>query len=206
MNLFYRLLISICINNCVYSQIHIKSTYLRTHAFCNFVNLGCKDIKSFPVFLFWYYFSRTICWSFLYLQIVIIGTIMWQKIGISVFVGIGSLLIIALAVQGTFSLLSRRIRALIAPLTDRRVQLMSELVAGIQVSPGYLISYFTLEWWVKTLTFKSTWNIVSSSTRKQLCEKQIYKMALVSGGEDVRLGETIQQDRVGDQRARDQED
>jgi len=31
--------------------------------------------------------------------------------------------------------------------------------------------------------------------------KQIYKMALVSGGEDVRLGETIQQDRVGDQRA-----
>jgi len=61
------------------------------------------------------------------------GTIMWQKIGISVLVGIGSLLIIALVVQGTFSLLSRRIRAMIAPLTDRRIQLMSELVAGIQV-------------------------------------------------------------------------
>ncbi|KAG5307336.1 MRP4 protein, partial [Acromyrmex insinuator] len=70
-------------------------------------------------------------------QIIIMGTIMWQKIGISVLVGIGSLLIIALLVQGTFSLLSRRIRAMIAPLTDRRVQLMSELVAGIQVVKMY---------------------------------------------------------------------
>ncbi|KYN05541.1 Multidrug resistance-associated protein 4 [Cyphomyrmex costatus] len=70
-------------------------------------------------------------------QIIIIGTIMWRKIGISVLVGIGSLLIIALAVQGTFSVLSRRIRALIAPLTDRRVQLLSELVAGIQVVKMY---------------------------------------------------------------------
>ncbi|XP_011877750.1 PREDICTED: multidrug resistance-associated protein 4-like isoform X2 [Vollenhovia emeryi] len=65
-------------------------------------------------------------------QIVIIGSIMWEKLGYSVLVGIGSLLIIALVVQGIFSLLSRRIRAMIAPQTDRRVQLMSELVAGIQ--------------------------------------------------------------------------
>lgn len=67
---------------------------------------------------------------------------MWRKIGISELVGIGSLLIIALIVQGTFSLLSRKIRAMVAPLTDRRVQLMSELVAGIQVSSKYFINYF----------------------------------------------------------------
>ncbi|XP_011877749.1 PREDICTED: multidrug resistance-associated protein 4-like isoform X1 [Vollenhovia emeryi] len=70
-------------------------------------------------------------------QIVIIGSIMWEKLGYSVLVGIGSLLIIALVVQGIFSLLSRRIRAMIAPQTDRRVQLMSELVAGIQVVKMY---------------------------------------------------------------------
>lgn len=63
---------------------------------------------------------------------------MWRKIGISVLVGIGSLLIIALLVQGNFSMLSRKFRAMIAPLTDRRIQLMSELVAGIQVLPGLL--------------------------------------------------------------------
>lgn len=71
------------------------------------------------------------------IQIVIVGTIMWRKIGISVLVGIGSLLVISLIVQGNFSVLSRKIRAMIAPLTDRRVQLMSELVAGIQVVKMY---------------------------------------------------------------------
>ncbi|XP_011635942.1 multidrug resistance-associated protein 4-like [Pogonomyrmex barbatus] len=70
-------------------------------------------------------------------QIVIIGYVMWDKVGISLFVGVGSLLIISLIVQGSVSLLSRSIRAMIAPLTDRRVQLMSELVAGIQVVKMY---------------------------------------------------------------------
>ncbi|XP_071557590.1 ATP-binding cassette subfamily C member 4-like [Temnothorax nylanderi] len=71
------------------------------------------------------------------IQVTVIAIIMWQKVGISVLVGIGSLLIIALVVQGTFSVLGRRIRAMIAPLTDRRVQLMSELVTGIQVVKMY---------------------------------------------------------------------
>ncbi|XP_011149209.1 multidrug resistance-associated protein 4-like [Harpegnathos saltator] len=71
------------------------------------------------------------------IQVVTVTYIMWQKIGISTFVGIGSLLIITLPIQGTFSLLSRSIRAKIAPLTDRRVQLMSELIAGIQVVKMY---------------------------------------------------------------------
>lgn len=112
---------------------------------------------------------------------------MWRKIGISVLVGIGSLLVISLIVQGNFSVLSRKIRAMIAPLTDRRVQLMSELVAGIQVLPEYLISYFK-----------------NSQTNGD--ERTCWIVILVSGGEDVRLGETVQQDRVGDQEAGDQED
>ncbi|XP_014467785.1 PREDICTED: multidrug resistance-associated protein 4-like [Dinoponera quadriceps] len=71
------------------------------------------------------------------IQLVTVTYIMWQKIGISTFVGVGMLLIITLPIQGTFSLLSRNIRASIAVLTDRRVQLMSELIAGIQVVKMY---------------------------------------------------------------------
>lgn len=64
---------------------------------------------------------------------MVVATIMWHKIGVSSLVGVGSLLIIVIPIQGTFGILSRNIRAKIAPLTDRRVQLMSELIAGIQV-------------------------------------------------------------------------
>ncbi|KAG5324088.1 MRP4 protein, partial [Pseudoatta argentina] len=61
-----------------------------------------------------------------------IRTIMWQKVGISSLVGIGTLLIIVLPGQETLSFLNLKLRTMIAPLTDRRVQLMSELIAGIQ--------------------------------------------------------------------------
>ncbi|XP_011701755.1 PREDICTED: multidrug resistance-associated protein 4-like, partial [Wasmannia auropunctata] len=86
------------------------------------------------------------------IQLVIIGTIMWQKIGISVLVGIGSMLFIAVIIHGSSSWLSRRIRAMIAPLTDRRVQLMSELVAAIQV--------------VKMYAWEKSFSKIVSNTRK----------------------------------------
>ncbi|XP_014467786.1 PREDICTED: multidrug resistance-associated protein 4-like [Dinoponera quadriceps] len=71
------------------------------------------------------------------IQIMLVTYIMWQRAGISCFVGVGLLLFITLPIQGSFSFLSRNIRAVIAPLTDRRVQLMSELIAGIQVVKMY---------------------------------------------------------------------
>ncbi|XP_071641737.1 ATP-binding cassette subfamily C member 4-like isoform X2 [Temnothorax longispinosus] len=96
------------------------------------------------------------------IQIMIIGTIMWQKIGISVFAGIGMLLIITLVAQGTFNLLIPKIRAMIATLTDRRLQLMSELVAGIQVVKMYVwekpfskIVSMTRELEIKEIKFSS---------------------------------------------------
>ncbi|XP_036143719.1 multidrug resistance-associated protein 4 isoform X2 [Monomorium pharaonis] len=71
------------------------------------------------------------------LQIAIAGYIMWQKIGFSTLVAIGLLLITVLIVQGFFSILNHKLRTMIAPLTDRRVQIMSELVTGIQVVKMY---------------------------------------------------------------------
>ncbi|KAG5310983.1 MRP4 protein, partial [Acromyrmex insinuator] len=69
---------------------------------------------------------------YFYLQTAIIGTIMWQKVSISSFVSIRTLLIIVLSGQGTLSFLNFKLRTMIASLTDRRMQLMSELIAGIQ--------------------------------------------------------------------------
>lgn len=58
---------------------------------------------------------------------------MWQSIGIYTLIGFGSLLLLTIPIQAYASILSGKLRASIAGLTDRRVQLMSELVAGIQV-------------------------------------------------------------------------
>ncbi|XP_072762869.1 ATP-binding cassette sub-family C member 4 [Anoplolepis gracilipes] len=96
------------------------------------VNLLSNDVNRFDLL--------TVFLNYIWImpiQIIIVGYIMWQKVGISIFVGIGLLLIISLPIQGTFSLLSHNIRAKIAPLTDRRVQLMNELIAGIQVIKMY---------------------------------------------------------------------
>ncbi|XP_011877743.1 PREDICTED: multidrug resistance-associated protein 4-like [Vollenhovia emeryi] len=72
------------------------------------------------------------------IQVVIITSLMWQKIGISTLVGVGLQLTIALMVQGIFSWINYKIKVKIMLLTDRRVQLISELVAGIQIMKMYV--------------------------------------------------------------------
>ncbi|XP_043261450.1 uncharacterized protein LOC122402590 [Colletes gigas] len=71
-------------------------------------------------------------------QIIIIAVIMWQRIGISTIVGIGALLVMTIPVNTVSVRVSRKLRGMIARLTDRRVQLMNELVAGIQVIKMYV--------------------------------------------------------------------
>ncbi|KAH0534630.1 hypothetical protein KQX54_006034 [Cotesia glomerata] len=71
------------------------------------------------------------------IQIVVVGYIMWQSIGIYTLIGFGSLFLLTIPIQAYASILSGKLRASIAGLTDRRVQLMSELVAGIQVIKMY---------------------------------------------------------------------
>ncbi|XP_011877748.1 PREDICTED: probable multidrug resistance-associated protein lethal(2)03659 isoform X2 [Vollenhovia emeryi] len=97
------------------------------------MNLLGNDVNSFDQ-LMWY---LNFIWI-MPIQIAIIGTVMWQKINTSTIVSVGLLLIIALVVQGTVSLLNRKVKATVVPLTDRRVQLISELVAGIQVMKMYV--------------------------------------------------------------------
>lgn len=59
---------------------------------------------------------------------------MWAMIGVSTFLGIACLLLISFPVQGCFPIMSKRLRAKLAKLTDTRVQLMSEFITGIQVT------------------------------------------------------------------------
>ncbi|XP_050461230.1 ATP-binding cassette sub-family C member 4-like isoform X2 [Cataglyphis hispanica] len=117
----------------VYRKIlRLSQTSLSQTGAGQIVNLLSNDVNRFD--------TVSIYLNFIWImpfQVTIMGYIMWQKIGGSIFVGIGLLLIICLPIQGTFSLLSRNIRAMIAPLTDRRVQLMNELIAGIQVIKMY---------------------------------------------------------------------
>ncbi|KAG5307302.1 MRP4 protein, partial [Acromyrmex insinuator] len=54
-------------------------------------------------------------------EIAIIGTIMWQKVDISSFVSIETLLIIVLLGQGILTFLNLKLRTMIASLTNRRV-------------------------------------------------------------------------------------
>lgn len=63
-----------------------------------------------------------------------IGYVMWQSVGIPAFVGIGVLLIQTIVLQGYLSKLSVKLRSEVAAKTDERVQLMSELISGIEVT------------------------------------------------------------------------
>ncbi|XP_043486989.1 probable multidrug resistance-associated protein lethal(2)03659 [Polistes fuscatus] len=63
--------------------------------------------------------------------------IMWTMVGNSVFIAIGCFLLISLPIHGYFPILSNRVRASIAILTDKRIQVMSEFINGIQVIKMY---------------------------------------------------------------------
>ncbi|XP_043679996.1 ATP-binding cassette sub-family C member 4-like isoform X2 [Vespula pensylvanica] len=71
------------------------------------------------------------------IQLVVVTYIMWAMIGVSTFFGIICLLLISFPVQGLFPILSKRLRANLAKLTDTRVQLMSEFITGIQMIKMY---------------------------------------------------------------------
>ena len=72
-------------------------------------------------------------------QVLIVGVIIWQKVGFSTVVGIGTLILMTLPVYTIFVNMSRHLREAIAGLTDKRVQMMNELIAGIQVGSAYSI-------------------------------------------------------------------
>ncbi|XP_046622338.1 ATP-binding cassette sub-family C member 4-like [Neodiprion virginianus] len=71
------------------------------------------------------------------MQVLLLGYMMWQFVGEAALVGIGVMIMQTMPVQGYLSHIAGILRAKIAVKTDERVQLMSELVSGIQVVKMY---------------------------------------------------------------------
>ncbi|XP_034942803.1 multidrug resistance-associated protein 4-like isoform X2 [Chelonus insularis] len=125
------------------------------------VNLIGNDVLRFDlIFLYLNYI-----WI-MPIQLVVVGYIMWQSIRIYSLVALGSLIILTIPVQTYLSKISGNLRALIARLTDRRVQLMSELIAGIQV--------------VKMYAWEKPFSKIVSQTRKLEMDK-IHKSSNIRG-------------------------
>lgn len=58
---------------------------------------------------------------------------MWGSVGVPLLVGVAILLVVAIPLQSTVIYMSNILRAKIATLSDKRIQMMSELISGIQV-------------------------------------------------------------------------
>ncbi|KAJ8684206.1 hypothetical protein QAD02_019998, partial [Eretmocerus hayati] len=96
------------------------------------VNLMSNDVSRFDT-LFQFF---NMVWI-TPIQAILIIYVMWDAIGVLLLVGIAILLIIAVPLQSIVIYASKILRSKIAVLTDKRVQLMSELVSGIQVVKMY---------------------------------------------------------------------
>ncbi|XP_012135510.2 ATP-binding cassette sub-family C member 4 isoform X5 [Megachile rotundata] len=96
------------------------------------VNLLTNDVSRFDEL---FYFL-----NFLWitpLQVIIVAVIIWQQIGILTLAAIAALTIISLPIHSITLSFSGKLRRIIAKKTDKRIQLMNELIAGIQVVKMY---------------------------------------------------------------------
>ncbi|XP_012278420.1 probable multidrug resistance-associated protein lethal(2)03659 isoform X2 [Orussus abietinus] len=125
--------IRIACSSLVYRKtLRLSQSALNDTAAGQVVNLLSNDMNRFEL-LFIYLPS---VWVMPF-QIVVVGYVMWQSVGISCLVGIGVLFALSIPVQGYLSNLGGKFRGRIATKTDRRVQLMAELINGIQVVKMY---------------------------------------------------------------------
>ncbi|XP_046746881.1 ATP-binding cassette sub-family C member 4-like isoform X4 [Diprion similis] len=95
-------------------------------------NLMSNDVARLDFFPF--YFQYVWLMPF---QVILIGYVMWQSVGVASLAGILILIIYAIPFQGYVSNISAKLRSAIAVRTDKRVQFMSELISGIQVVKMY---------------------------------------------------------------------
>ncbi|CAK9798977.1 ATP-binding cassette sub-family C member 4 [Anthophora quadrimaculata] len=71
------------------------------------------------------------------IQVILVASVIWYKVGISSMVGVGALLLMTIPAHSVFIRLNHKLRTVVATLTDKRVQFMNELISGIQVIKMY---------------------------------------------------------------------
>ncbi|GBP41931.1 hypothetical protein EVAR_31694_1 [Eumeta japonica] len=96
------------------------------------VNLLSNDLNRFDMaFLFLHY-----VWI-IPLQLAAVLYLGYRQAGVSAFIGIAALIVIALPVQGGLGRVIARVRMRTAEKTDARIKVMSEVINGIQVIKMY---------------------------------------------------------------------
>ncbi|CAG9858692.1 unnamed protein product [Phyllotreta striolata] len=96
------------------------------------VNLLSNDVNRFDLAI-WPLHSLWV----MPFQVPYLTYIIWQQVGVSSLAGIVTMAIIALPVQGYLAKVLGNYRDIISKKTDKRVKLMTEIVAGIQVIKMY---------------------------------------------------------------------
>ncbi|XP_056634445.1 ATP-binding cassette subfamily C member 4-like isoform X1 [Diorhabda sublineata] len=70
-------------------------------------------------------------------QLIVLLLIVWNQVGVSSLVGIVSMVLLTIPIQGFLTKYVGRLRTSISKKTDNRVKLMSEIISGIQVIKMY---------------------------------------------------------------------
>ncbi|XP_046746876.1 ATP-binding cassette sub-family C member 4-like isoform X2 [Diprion similis] len=92
------------------------------------VNLISNDVARFDNLLVYFHLTWIVP-----LQLTLYGYIIWRAVGLATLAGLVVIIIQATLIQGTLSRVATKLRTKIAVKTDERVQLMSEMISGIQV-------------------------------------------------------------------------
>ncbi|XP_017777905.1 PREDICTED: probable multidrug resistance-associated protein lethal(2)03659 [Nicrophorus vespilloides] len=112
--------------------LRLNKTSLSQTAAGQVINLMSNDVQRFEmVAIFLHYI-----WI-MPIQAVVAGIIMYKGVGYAAVIGILSIALQAIPLQGYLSRLQGKYRSQIATRTDHRVKLMSEITAGIQVIKMY---------------------------------------------------------------------
>ncbi|XP_076648328.1 ATP-binding cassette sub-family C member 4 [Halictus rubicundus] len=117
----------------IYKKILRLSKSAFTQTTCGqVVNLLSNDIQRFDRFCE--------CVHFIWvspLQMIVIGSVMWTRISYVTLISIGTLIIVSAPIHCITVKMMKGLRQVIAELTDERVQLMQELITGMQVIKMY---------------------------------------------------------------------
>ncbi|XP_057321788.1 ATP-binding cassette sub-family C member 4-like [Microplitis mediator] len=113
-------------------SLRLSESSLESTAGGQIINLLSNDVNRFDLLPMYFNYLWVMP-----IQIIIVGYLMWQSIEIYILVGFVTMFLLCIPMQGYVLLLSGKLRKLIAKLTDRRIQLISEIIAGIQVIKMY---------------------------------------------------------------------
>ncbi|XP_015522174.2 ATP-binding cassette sub-family C member 4 isoform X1 [Neodiprion lecontei] len=129
--------IGMCVRIACCSMIYRKVLRLdlsttRNGATGKVANLISNDVARFDTVLIYLHFI----WIMPF-QILLIGYVMWESVGFATLVGVGVMIAQTFPIQGYLTRVAAKLRSSIAARTDERVQVMSEMISGIQVVKMY---------------------------------------------------------------------